>query len=848
MLLTALAVALGFGTATASAATGTTESRYTLVKGCFALEPAGGGLVAQTGNGYSASAGSIGGAEPFRMQATDLGKYLFFGRAEDFLSLETGPLAGEGVVAAMDPSGGADWTVEGRNGSFTIVNEAAGRALAVSGSGEVVSVPAGQAKPFTFRPAEGCAVYPEVELNTSGEPTTGSPPYGEVTGLVDSHMHMMAFEFLGGQAHCGQPWHKFGAPAALQDCPDHTMSDGCGAVLETALGGQACHDPVGWPTFNDWPAPESLTHESSYYRWLERAHQGGLRVFTNLLVENRELCELYPDMEATHGEPKNDCNEMESVLLQAKRLNQLQDYIDAQEGGPGEGWFRIAPTPFKARKLINKGKLAVVMGMEVSEPFNCGLIGVDDGAAPETVDPRCTKQGISGWLDRLHDLGVRQIEITNKFDNALTGVAGDGGTTGVAVNSAQFRSSSSFWKFGQCEDPDNHDRVPLDGGAPVSQDEIFGKGLEALGADPPVLIPIYTDQQQCNKKGLSPLGEHAINEAIDRQMIFDPDHMSVKARNQALNLVEERDYPGIISSHSWSTPNALPRIYRLGGMITPYAGNSTTFVDEWERLKEPDVRSAAGDQYFGIGYGADGNGFGSQGSPRNPAPDEAVTYPFESFDGNVTFDKQVSGVREFDINKDGVAHYGLYPDWTEDLRQIAGDEIVEDMGRGAEAYLQMWERAYGIPEVDCTAWDNREFNPRGLGSALRLNKKPKRTLRQGGQPVERSKTWRWCAGEGRNSEEAVTAGFSKRNKMNYIVSNLSTHEISGVGPGSREKKLRRVGTRISSSGVWLSRTDKRRANVWIVGDDGRVSHAGVVTQAFAQKRGKLARKLTRVAG
>ena len=32
---------------------------------------------------------------------------------------------------------------------------------------------------------------------------------------------------------------------------------------------------------------------------------------------------------------------------------------------------------------------------------------------------------------------------------------------------------------------------------------------------------------------------------MDRRMIFDPDHMSVVARDQALDLVEAADYPGI---------------------------------------------------------------------------------------------------------------------------------------------------------------------------------------------------------------------------------------------------------------------------------------------------------------
>ena len=62
----------------------------------------------------------------------------------------------------------------------------------------------------------------------------------------------------------------------------------------------------------------------------------------------------------------------------------------------------------------------------------------------------------------------------------------------------------------------------------------------------------------------------------------------------------------------------------------------------------------------------------------------------------MTFEKQRSGTRTYDINSDGVAHYGLYPDWIEDTRKVAGPDgptLMREMGRGAEAYLQMWERA-----------------------------------------------------------------------------------------------------------------------------------------------------------
>jgi hypothetical protein len=128
--------------------------------------------------------------------------------------------------------------------------------------------------------------------------------------------------------------------------------------------------------------------------------------------------------------------------------------------------------------------------------------------------------------------------------------------------------------------------------------------------------------------------------------------------------------------------------------VTPYAGAAKDFVDQWREQRV--VREKR--FYQGVGWGADMNDFGAQGGPRGgPNP---VTYPFKNWDGTVTVGRQDSGQRVYDINKDGVAHYGLYPDWVEDVRHIAGQPIVDDLGRGAEAYLQMWERADGIPTPD----------------------------------------------------------------------------------------------------------------------------------------------------
>src|SRR3546814_771316 len=203
----------------------------------------------------------------------------------------------------------------------------------------------------------------------------------------------MAFEFLGGSVHCGRPWHKYGPEFALKDCVDHELTGGKGALLESVLSGEPSHDPVGWPTFKDWPAPKSLTHEGTYYKWTERAWRGGQRLLVNLLVENGKLCQIYPLK-------RNSCDDMKSAKLQAKDMRLLERYIDAQYGGPGKGWYRIVTSPWQARKVINEGKLAVVMGVEVSIPFGCTM---------KLDVAQCDKTSITRQLDELYDLGVRQM-------------------------------------------------------------------------------------------------------------------------------------------------------------------------------------------------------------------------------------------------------------------------------------------------------------------------------------------------------------------------------------------------------------------------------------------------------
>jgi hypothetical protein len=684
----AIALALQAGTARASDAGGhvpSADDRYSLANGCFALRSlrTDGFVVKGGGGGYLANAANPAAATPFRMQATDLGRYLFYGPRKDFMARGSNGRA----VAAKGPSNAAVWTVIEDGGAFRVSNRFPQRDLAVGAGGGLITVAAGKggsAGLFSFAPASGCAEYPEVEVNVDGPLPPGGSADEPVRGLVETHMHQMAYEFLSTKAHCGKPWHRFGAPFALKDCPDHTATDGCTAIIEVAFSGSTCHDPGGWPSFAGWPDYRQVTHEQSYYKWLERSWRAGLRIFVNLAVENRVLCELY-NLYPPAGPPSpHGCNEMVTIRRELRRIRELERYIDAQNGGPGEGWYRIVGSPAEARQVIADGKLAVIPGMETSEPFGCRLMQPGDM-------PLCSEQQVRNGLDQIYDLGVRQLELVNKSDNALSGIAGDSGNTGFLTNLANFYSAGTFWDLERCtgDNPErNHDHSPT--ALSHNDDQLAANVLDALGDTTGITLPIYGSGDQCNQRGLSNLGELALRHVMGKGMIFDPDHMSVIARNRALDIVEAERYPGVITSHSWSTDNALPRISGLGGLIGPAAKSPASFVADWAHIKLHGY-DQLNPYLFGFGYGADMNGFATQGSPL-PAGSQ-ISYPFTSpIDPAVTVHKQRSGTRTFDINTDGTAHYGLYADWTEAVRVAGGHEIIDDLANGAEAYLQMWER------------------------------------------------------------------------------------------------------------------------------------------------------------
>ncbi len=668
-LLVALGVVVS-GLAACEPAPGPPIDIYSFAGDCYALKDATTGrYVARDALGFHTGPTDRAQATPFVLQATALGRYMFWGTG-GYLP-RTGPVGS--VIPTRTPGPTADWAISaaGRRVGFASVDT--GRGLSVGAAGRLAQAQGVETR-WALEATGGCTPFPEVAVGATGTPFTGAGPTAPVRGFVDAHTHVSAFRFLGGRFHCGRPWSPYGVTVALEDCPDH-QPNGEAAVAENFLSTGSpvgTHDTDGWPSFAGWPRPESLTHEGTYWRWIERAWRGGLRIMVTDLVENRSLCEIYPLKAGT------SCNDMDSVRLQAADMYALQDYIDAQSKGPGKGFLRIVRSADEARRVISSGKLAVVLGVEVSEVLDCGLRG---------GQPTCDPAQVESGLDELEALGVRSFFPVHKFDNGLGGTAFDGGATGLLVNVGNKWATGDWWDVQRCAPGAEADNSP-DNLAQGREDlyTLFHDVLEPLLATD---LPAYPPGPSCNPKGLTDMGRYVVGAMADRGLIVETDHFSVKARDEALTILEQRGYSGVISSHSWGDDTSRVRLQDLGGVVAPYATTSPGYVESWRR-----ARSTAAPGLFGIGYGTDTNGLGAQAGPRpGAAASNPVTYPYRTFDGGTVMHQSVSGTRTWDINTDGAANYGLFPDWVEDLRHLAGDQIVDDMANGAEAYLQMWARA-----------------------------------------------------------------------------------------------------------------------------------------------------------
>lgn len=653
VVATLAAVALAVVAAAAQAVAG---PAYSLANRCWALQAtATGHYVALKHSGYAASARRPAGAIALDLKPTGLGRYMLYDRRAGLVAEQN-----DAVSRATMPGPPAQWTIAEQSGrTFTLVSTADGRELAISRAGELELVRSGTAGPgggFRFLADRGCRQFPEAIVGAAGAGRSSVDPNGTVFGWADLEFHLTASYRVGGDVIAGEDFDPLGITTALSAARDEQEHgpdgrlDETGNILRfgTPTGRTNIH---GWPTFVGWPTYDTLTNQQAYWVWLERAWRSGLRLVLANTSEDQELCTLEPKRSHT-------CNEEGSIELQVRNIKQLQHYIDAQSGGPGRGFFRIVYSPEQARRVISRGKLAVVIGVESSNPFGCTE---HDGKA------QCDRHQVDHGLARWSKLGIRAFFPVHWVDNAFAGAALEGGGTGAFLNLLNIHQTGQPFKTGPC---------PL-----------AGEGVE-MDSTPG---PTVSKKKVCNVKGLTSLGAYLIKRMIARHYLIMLDHMSEWARERVLTIAAQAHYP-LISPHTdiggtWVAQD-LRRLYAGGGVAT------TTLNDAGPNVKRI-LQLAHFRQhryYFGVGFGTDTGGFATL-----PAPDSSerpLHYPFTDYNG-VRFVRERTGKKTFDFNRDGVAQYGLMPDLIAEMQHgRRSRDALALLYRSAEAYLEAWQRAW----------------------------------------------------------------------------------------------------------------------------------------------------------
>ena len=536
---------------------------------------------------------------------------------------------------------------------------------------------------------------------------TAVPPHSDpMRGWADVHVHMFSNLGFGGGIMAGAAYDKVnGIRGAL--APDYATNLDLVSRVDTELPGATCPSTIspcgrkvlhgdhtlwdqlvgmgaddssksnfGAPVFNGWPTWRSTIHQQVYWKWLERAWRGGMRLMTMLAVTNEFACASASRMRGT------DCRKsMPAIDKQLDAAVDFEKWLDGQSGGTGKGWFRIVTTPDQAEQAIRAGKLAVVLGIEADTLFGC-----------KQSSGGCTPDSVASEVARYFQKGVRHIYPIHDFDGGFGGSALFNDFLGVA-------------------------NVTIMGTHFVSQP---CPGISDRGS------------LNCNVKGLTGLGATLIGNLMDRGVLIDIDHMSAKAIDETIALAKQHgNYPLMVGHGLFTDTHAagrnrhermrtaaqLEQLRLLGSSVSVMTQDeikqgprcfhsSVSFKESYEYA----VSKMGGTGAAAIPFGSDFNGMAPHVGPRfgddacgknaaqrtSEASRPRLAYPF-TIPGFGRFERQVTGQRTFDFNTDGLAHVGLMPDLIADL--AAQGTNVEPLMRSAAGYIATWRKALAASTV-----------------------------------------------------------------------------------------------------------------------------------------------------
>lgn len=573
-----------------------------------------------------------------------------------------------------------------------------------------------------------------------------------MSGFADIHAHPMAHLAFGGRLIWGSPTGAYEEAFHTCDGWDHGAysrflgNDIAKAVLDGIIQGEresswmwqtwpglSDHPRDGYPTFRGWPFPGSMIHQQLHLIWLHRAYSHGLRLFSALAVNNRALAWLMGN--------GNECWDDETIRVQVAALQELAQHPFAQP------WLEIAYSANDAERIIGENKLAIILGAEVDQielllshdPKVLALLNCE--AEAFLSGGVSTAPNIERLAQTIYDIGLRQINPLHFANNSFGGSAfyldRHAGNTRWLNLWREGRPNGSYWPEICSSDEDLEFRFQRNQTSVNRGWTIFDWPITGSASAYP-----YAAKNHVNSLGLNAAGVVFIWNLWRRGIMVDVDHMSMKSKNEALQLAEQFGVP-VISSHCWirhitlsrsaigmpddwwqkwsgggpqssqptwpmlrhegmRTRTDLHRIAALGGMIGTLlrqpavekpASLTAVTADGVELMGTTTAAAAA---YLAVveelgpasavAIGSDVNGLAQLPAASYCCLDDAPD-PY----GPNGINRAVTGDRVWDINADGVAHYGMIPDLIQRWRAEGMSQAqLAPLFRSAEGYVKTW--------------------------------------------------------------------------------------------------------------------------------------------------------------
>ena len=543
-------------------------------------------------------------------------------------------------------------------------------------------------------------------------PQPGTAP---LQGIVDLHTHPMANlgfagkllhggldvgSLLPADANCNHNVRATSVEQALGSCnPTHGgwgLDNPCGDVIRNLVINQTqsnqkpaasgCGSRNGYPSFDSWPANNDITHQCMWVDWIRRTYLGGLRVMVALAVNNKTLA----DMVAGPGDGPDDDKTSADLQICELKMFVARHSISSAPVGDVSNFMEVAYSSADLERIVRANKLAVILGTEIDHIGNFGDITVP-GYVPTN---QLSDAIIQNEIDRLYGEGVRYIFPIHMLDNAFGGAS----AYQDLMNYSNYRESGNWWNLMAVTNFtynfSSQSGLEFDAG-------ILAKLGNVIFAPPtyPNVTGFTTNAGQivtglANVQGLTSQGKVAIKEMMRLGVMIDIDHMSDLAKQQTIDLAQTVGYPlnsghsslrifggASVNERSTST-NQYQAIVKLHGMAG--VGDAGSDAYAWANAYANVISVMGGWSSAACGFGTDADGVSPLFKQRT---NSAVLY-------NASFPRCTLGTKTWDYNTNGVAHYGLLPDFLQDVQTDTNDGgplIYSNLMSGANYLLQTWK-------------------------------------------------------------------------------------------------------------------------------------------------------------